>query len=202
MGDFFFIYGRLSSLINSALYETFLRFRRYEDSPTPETYCRVAVTKNTTFQSRKSIFTSTAAAKLAAIRAHILWICGRSQKNRVYTTLSDGWCHQTIIKNLAWVSFWANCEKQDGCHECLQNGCHGFFHFFLHFSINTCSFSNTAQIFFPITCPSEFWCPSIFWGFGELWSTFKWTTAVLPNIIKCLITVKLVHLQYFAQICS
>ena len=92
------VYESLRKLIIYKVNETFLRFRRYEESPTPETYCRFAVTKNTTFQSRKYIFVCTAAAQFAAIGAHILWICGRSPKNRVYTTLSDGWCHQTIIK--------------------------------------------------------------------------------------------------------
>ena len=37
--------------------------------------------------------------------------------------------------------------------------------------------------------------------FGELWPTFEWEIALLPNIIIWLISVKLLDLQYFVPIC-
>ena len=105
------------------------------------------------------------------------------------------------IKNLAWVSFWANCENKMAATSVYKMAAMVFFISFFTFPL-TPALSLIQLNFFSITYPGEFWCPSIFWGFCELWFTFKWTAAVLPNIIKCLITVKLVHLQYFAQICS
>ena len=39
--------------------------------------------------------------------------------------------------------------------------------------------------------------------FGELWPTFEWVITLFPNIIIWLISVKLLHLQYFVPIsCS
>ena len=38
-------------------------------------------------------------------------------------------------------------------------------------------------------------------GIGELWPTFEGVIALLPNIIIWLITIKLLHLEYFVAIC-
>ena len=38
-------------------------------------------------------------------------------------------------------------------------------------------------------------------GIGELWPTFEGVMALLPKVIIWLITLKLLHLEYFVAIC-